>query len=198
MSAPLYTIVDLATPRLQAILRDLAPAQRRPMMIRLGKQLEVELKAHFAAREQEGNKRGFPRTHWWAREVRGQTALRSATGEEAVVGIASRQFAFRLRGGTIKPGPGKRFLAIPLRPEASGVLPRAGTIPGLFFIRSKALGKGWLAAQEGAALRFYYRLVPSVTQKADPRALPPLEQLRAALQAKAEQELARVRTQNPA
>lgn len=197
MSQPLFTVVDLATPRVQAILRDLAPERRRAMMGRLGKQLEVELKKHFAAREQEGNKQGWRRSGWWASEVRAKTAFRSATDEEAVVGIASRQFAFRVRGGTIKPGPGKRSLAIPTREEAKGIRAGSGLIPGLFPIRSKVLGKAWLATREGEALRFYYRLLPSVTQAADPRALPPIADLRAALEARAEKEVARIVRQTP-
>lgn len=197
MPEPLFTFVDLATPRLQALLGGLAPEQRRPMMARLGKALEAELKTHFLGREQEGNKQGWPRTHWWAREVRAKTALRTWTGEEAVVGVASRQFAFRVRGGTIRPGPGKRFLALPLRAEAYGVLPRSGIIAGLFPIRSKITGKAWLAVKEGGALRFYYRLVPSVTQRADARALPPIAQLRAALEERAQREVARIVAQHP-
>jgi hypothetical protein len=70
---------DLATPKLRAMLAALAPAQRRAMLARLGKELEVRLKRHFLARDQEGNARGWPRSHWWAREVRDKTALRQRT-----------------------------------------------------------------------------------------------------------------------
>lgn len=183
---------DLATPKLRGILAQLAPAQRRSLLLRLGKELEVQLKAHFFRREQEGNKRGWPRSHFWAREVRAKTALREVTADKAVVGIASAQFRFKLTGGTIRPGPGRRALALPLRPEVYGVLPRANTIPGLFVLRSKGLGKAWLAAREGGALRFYWRLLPSVHQAPDPRALPPVAELQSALEARADAEVARI------
>jgi hypothetical protein len=185
---------DLATPRLKQILADLSPAQRRLMLGRLGKALEGQLKAHFRAREQEGNKRGWPSRHFWAREGADKTALRSVTADQAVVGIDSVKFAHKVTGGTIVPGPGKRFLAIPMRPEAAaeGVRPSGDTFPGLFVVRSKILGKAWLATREGGALRFYWRLVPSVHQDPDPRALPPAAQLRSALEKRAELEVNRI------
>ncbi len=191
MLSPQVQIRDLATPRIKSILAALSPAQRKSMMQRLGKELERQLKAHFLKREGEGNKRGFPRSHFWAREVRDKTALREVTADRAVVGIDSAPFRHKLTGGTIKPGPGRRLLAIPTRAEAYGVLPRAGTIPGLFF-KKMAGGKMYLAARDGQALRVYWRLVPSVTQPPDPRALPPIEQLQAALEARANQEAQRI------
>ena len=183
---------DLATPKLKSILAGLAPAQRKAMLQRLGKELERQLKAHFSQREKDSpNKQGFPRSHFWNREVRDKTALREATADKATVGINSRQFAFKINGGTIRPGPGRRLLAIPLRAEAYGVYPRAGTIPGLFFKKMSG-GRMYLAAPDGQSLRVYWRLVPSVTIPADPRALPKPEVLRAALESRAEKEIARI------
>ncbi len=184
---------DLATPRVKQILRALSPAQRKALLTRLGKELEVLLKAHFAKREEDSpNKQGFPRSHWWAREVRAKTAFRGATADSATVGIDSRQFASKLKTTTIRPGPGRSALALPLRGEVYGVLARANTIPGLFVIRSKILGKAWLATREGGALRFYFRLVPSATIPPDPRALPPVADLQAAIEARAELEVKRI------
>lgn len=188
---------DLATPKLRAILAGLEPVQRRAMMGRLGKEIEVQLKKHFLARDQDSpNKHGFPRSHWWAREVRAKTALRSFDANGATVGIASSQFALKLSGGTVKPGPGRRLLALPLRAEAYGVYPRAGTIPGLFFKKLTG-GRMYLAASDGTALRVYWRLVPAVVIPADPRALPPPDQLRAALEARAVKEVVRLTQQKP-
>ena len=188
---------DLATPRLKAILDGLGPTQRRAIMARLGKELEVQLKRHFLQRDQDSpNQAGFPRSHFWAREVRGKTALRSFDANQATVGIDSRPFAHKLTGGTIKPGPGRKLLSIPVRAEAYGVYPRAGTIPGLFF-KKFAGGKMYLAARDGQALRVYWRLVPYVVIPADPRALPPADQLRAALEARAVKEVQRITQQQP-
>lgn len=183
---------DLMTPKLRSILESLSPQQRKMMLTRLGKELEVLLKKHFAKRDQEGNQQGFPRSHFWAREVRAKTAFREATDTKATVGVDSPAFAFKLSGGTIRPGPGRRALALPMRGEAAGVLPRSGVIPGLFPIRSSVLGKAWLAAREGGALRFYFRLVPSVHQDKDPDALPPEADLKAALEERADKEIQRI------
>jgi hypothetical protein len=191
MLAPDIKVTDLATPKLKAIAAALSPAQRVALMQRLGKELERQLKAHFLQREGEGNKQGFPRSHFWAREVRDKTALREVTADRAVVGIASAPFRFKVTGGTIRPGGDRRLLAIPLRAAAYGMLPRAGKIPGLFF-KKMAGGKMYLAARDGQTLRVYWRLVPSVTQPADPRALPPIAALQAALEQRAEIEVQRV------
>lgn len=186
---------DLATPRLKAILAGLQPAQRKAMNARLGKELEVQLKRHFLQRDQDSpNQQGFPRSHFWSREVRNKTALRTFDADSATVDIASRPFAHKLSGGTIRPGPGRKLLSLPVRAEAYGVYPRAGTIPGLFFKKMTG-GKMYLAARDGQALRVYWRLVPSVTIPADPRALPPAEQLRAALEARAVKEVLRITQQ---
>lgn len=188
---------DLATPKLKAILAGLAPTQRKAMNARLGKELELQLKRHFLARDQDSpNKSGFPRSHWWAREVRAKTALRGYDADSATVGVASAQFAFKLTGGTIRPGPGRKLLALPVRAEAYGVYPRAGTIPGLFFKKLTG-GKMYLAARDGTALRVYWRLVPSVTIPMDPRALPPADDLRKALEARAVKEVKRITQQQP-
>jgi len=183
---------DLATPRLKAILSGLTPEQRRAMLARLAKELERQLKAHFLQREQDSpNKQGFPRSHFWIREVRNKTAVREVTSTKATVGIDSPQFRMKLDGGTIRPGPGRKLLSIPLRAEAYGVYPRAGTIPGLFFKKMSG-GRMYLAARDGQALRVYWRLVPYVTIPADPRALPPAEKLKAALEKRMDQELGRI------
>ena len=129
------TITDLATPKLKAILAALQPAQRQAMLQRLGEELERQLKAHFLQREANTpNKQGFPRSHFWAK-VSDKTALREVTANRAVVGIASAPFRQKLRGGTIRPGPGKRLLAIPTRAAAYGTRPSANTIPGIFLMR---------------------------------------------------------------
>jgi hypothetical protein len=192
MTMALADYHDLATPKLKAILAELQPAQRKSLLTRLGMELVKQLKTHFLTRDQDSpNTKGFPRQHFWAREVRANTALRNVTGDSATVGIASRPFAMKITGGTIRPGPGRKLLSIPLRAEAYGVYPRAGTIPGLFFKKIKG-GRMYLAARDGQALRVYWRLVPFVTIPADPRALPPPAQLRDALEARAVKELQRI------
>ena len=184
------TVENLVTPKVQSMLAGLSPERRAMLMGRLGKQLETDLKAHFVARDSEGNKRGWPSMHFWSREVRAKTALQSYDASQATVGVSSPAFAHRVRGGVIRPGPGKKLLAIPTRGEVYGRMPSANPIPGIFFVRT---GKGtFLAAREGKALRIYWKLVPSVNQAPDARALPRTADLQASLEARAEQELGRI------
>lgn len=135
----------------------------------LGRRVERFLRKHFAARDQEGNRRGWARSHFWNR-LRRATAFAGATDSAAKVVVSDPAFAFKVRGGTIRPVSAKA-LAIPLREEAKVAgRPRARLIPGLFILKT---GRGvYLARREDRALRLYYKLVKSITQRADPRAMP--------------------------
>lgn len=179
---------DRASPEVQARAAQLK--HRKPLHAAMGQAVAVELRRRFLALDQQGNKRGWPRQHFWGRRVRAATAFAGADDEGASVVVASREFLYKLRGGTIRPGGGRKFLAIPLRAEAAGKMPRANLIPGVFFLRTqrgaflavregagavvKRLGRGRVRRSGGArttgALRLLWKLVPSVTQVADPRA----------------------------
>jgi len=172
------TITDQATPRVHALLAQLAPEGRRAALGGAAAGVVRLLRRHFAARDAEGNRRDWPRTHWWTREVRSATAVAEVTADEATVRIASRQFALAVTGGTIRPLAPRRFLALPLRAEVAGKYPRSRPVEGLFFLRSRSGRGGFLATrEEGAGVRgrltLWYRLVASVRRPADPRALPP-------------------------
>jgi hypothetical protein len=171
---------DNATPRLRGMLAALR--RRKPLLERMGKAVEVRLREHFAARNTEGNAKGWPKRNFWNRVVRKATAFESATEEEASVAIASREFAQKLYGGTIRAQRGK-YLAIPLTARAY----RTGR-PGLWSGAGLSLVKTPKAAllvenlhsslgRKGGGGRIrggeaQYLLVKSVTQAPDPRALP--------------------------
>jgi hypothetical protein len=185
-------VQDLATPRLRALLAKVSPAGRRPLMADLGGHLARRLREHFVAREQGPSKRaerGWPSQHWWAREVREKTALAEVTADRAVVTVASRQFRARLLGAVIRPGPGKKYLAIPTRAESYGRRPSERGIVGAFVARLR--GRLYIAAREGKALRVYWRLVRQVRLPADPQALPPIPPLQAELEQRAAEWIAR-------
>ena len=175
------------TDRLDADTRRLVDALdragRRELMQVLGKGLEGDLQRHFRGRNTEPNKRGWPKQQFWAR-IRRATAHTSADADGATVTVADPAFAAKVHGArNVRPGPGKRFLTIPLRPEAYGVRASSGLIPGLFFLRSRR-GRAFLASSEAIGdgkLRLYYRLVPSVNLPADDRALPPRREIQQAL-----------------
>jgi hypothetical protein len=163
-------VFDDSTPLLMALYDRVAVGRRKPLMTVLGRRVERKLRRHFVARDAEGNSRGWPRSHFWSR-IRRATAFAGASDTVAKIGISDPAFAMKVHGGVIRPVEAQ-MLAIPLRPEAKVAgRPRAKLIPGLFLLRTKARG-AFLARREERALRLYYKLVKSVTMKADPRALP--------------------------
>jgi hypothetical protein len=153
------------------------PSEPRRIMNAAGKQLEGDLRDHFQARNQEPNKQGFPRKNFWAGIGRA-TALSSYSASEAVVTVSDPAINQKVYGGTITPKRG-RALAIPLIGEAyKAGSPRALQNNFLRLLVTKA-GKAFLVERETTkgksmsfAGRFWYQLVPKVTQAPDPRALP--------------------------
>ena len=171
------TGMEVTSARLRAVAAQVQ--HPRQLMQACGARVEKDLKAYFLLRDKESNRHGWWKSHWWNREVAQNTAYQGATDSEATVSISSKQFAHRLQGGTIKGHP---YLALPLTEQAK----RLGS-PGewskkgdgqLTFIRSR-LGSCYLFPGEGQAHDASYLLVRSVTQKADPRALPPITDLEA-------------------
>lgn len=164
------TVRDFATPMLDRVRRQVD--RPRLLLQACGRRVENILHGHFLKRNAEPNRQGWAKSNWWAREVKGNTSLTSATDTEAVVSIASLQFLHRLLGGKVQGHP---YLALPLTEEAKiKGSPREWSSPGdgqLQFIRSK-LGSCYLFPDEGQSHGASYLLVRSVTQKADPDALP--------------------------
>ena len=167
---------------LEAAARDLG--RSRPLLAKLGKSLEKELRQHFLQRDREGNHHGWPSKHFWNREIRANTALTSVTEDQATVTIASPAMAQKVYGGTIRAKRG-RFLAIPATQEAyeagsprEGGMhlflvaesPRKGGMQGVF----QPKGRFFLMGEDGLV---HYWLKQSVTQAADPEALPDLDQV---------------------
>lgn len=161
-------------------LAAVAAGARRPVVLMqtVGKEVAVELQNHFKARDKEGNRHGWPSQHFW-RKVANKTSHQNATADGVTVTVASREFVHKLSDGTIY-AKAAGALAIPLTAEAyakQGKGTLRESFPGLFpistknggFLIRKPKGKG---AQQGPP-EFLFRLVKSVFQKADPRALPP-------------------------
>jgi len=159
--------------------------------------LAVELRRHFAVRESEGNSMGWPSKHFWNREGKERTSVTEVTDTHGTVTVASPAVAHKLAGGTIRPGPGKKALAIPLTAAAyKAGSPRTGVIPGMFIVKRKgAVGRAFLAVTVGkgksAHIEPMYLLVPSVTQRADPRTLPAPAALESAVNAAVDAKVAR-------
>lgn len=189
----------------------------RAMFAAIGKRVEVALRRHFATRNGEPNKAGWPKRGFW-NDVRAATSLTSATDTEAVVTIASPALNLHINGGTVTPKRGK-FLAIPATPEAYAAgSPREGRLnvqPQTIHMRggrtALALVEAWSTAisyrktvrgtrvragAESQGGRVHYWLVPSATIPKDERALPTDQHLQEEAADEARQFLARSTTRS--
>ena len=169
--------------------------QRKALMKVIGVRAEKELRAWFMKRDANSpNKEGWPRQHFWARLAKRTNFDPSKTTEDtATVAVSDPALAAKINGATIRPtgaispatGKPIQNLAIPMQGAVYGVQPHANPIAGLFFIRKTNGNGGFLVTAEGEGksqrLIFWYRLVPQVTVPKDPAALPPMDQLGAAL-----------------
>lgn len=186
MSAKITVTKDTASPVLRSLYAGLSKAGRKPFMTEAGRSLERVFKKHFRERENDKTTKraqaGWPKQHFWQKRVSDQMQPIEATDTTATLRIASREFAAKLYGATIRPGPGKKALTIPMRGEVYGRRASANPVPGLFVYRSKR-GKAFLAAEQDGELTLYYRLVREVNQKADKNAMPPEKEIQAALDA---------------
>jgi hypothetical protein len=129
------------------------------------------LKKHFREKAQKPNKLGGDRTWFWLAVGRGVNAPQQTSPTSAQISITHGAINQKIHGGTITAKRAK-YLTIPVHPKAHGR--RASVLANLLGIKLFAV-KGALAGWDKNAkkLTVYYALKKSVTQKADPTALPP-------------------------
>lgn len=173
-------IADGITPELNRIAREIG--KPRQLMAGCGKQMEIELRKHFAARDREGNAMGWPSKHFWRREVSMQTALTEVTDKSATVTIASPAFAHKVFGGTITPKRAKA-LTIPRTAQAYAA-GSASLFPG------KLIAIAGRLIDEAGTIQ--YRLAKSAHQDPDPKAWPEPAVMEAGILGRARAILARV------
>ena len=183
-----------ASDTITADLRRIATglANKRPLMAALGKQLEIDLRAHFRMRDAEPNKRGFPRRHFW-RSILQRTGLESVTDAKATVVISAPELIHKIEGGVVS-AKRARALSIPLSAEAyktgsASLFPRPLAMvarPGKPPLLIEPTPKG------AKPFILHYVLVASVRHDKDPRAMPPPQKIEASLLSRARAHLARV------
>lgn len=183
--------------------------QPRKLNAALAARLEDELKSHFDSRNSEPNKMGAEKTGFWA-NVAQNTATTEIRDDGATVSIGSdTHFRIHLLGGVIKPTGGRKYLTIPLIKEARGIRARVYEQttgrklfrPGNARVLMERSTEGAVSSDSGTTgiirtktgfrkinirgksrLRAVYALATQVNITKDPNALPPREQLAAALQ----------------
>lgn len=155
----------------------------------VGRRGAEELRKHFRTRNQQGNKLGGRRSNFW-RQVADSTNNPVQDGPSRVrISISHPAFAQKVFGGTIK-AKNAGALTIPVDPLAYdrtvAVFQQATGIQ-LFRLRKKGGGFSNLLAgfagssHDKADLHIFYILAKSVTQAADPQALPDRAQFNAAI-----------------
>lgn len=152
---------------------------RRGLHAALASRLVDELQAHFIKKNALPNKMGARKSDFW-KSISQATQVASISDDGAVVAVADKRFRIHYYGGTIKPGPGKKALTIPLIPEARGLFARSyeqATGNELFIIK----GKSNLYEKTSNGIRAVYALRKFVTIDKDDDALPSAADIEAAL-----------------
>jgi hypothetical protein len=156
---------DEVTPHLRKMLKE--AESNGPLAKVLGRAGANTLKKHFRSRNRTPNKLGGTRTNFWSRVAESVNSPISRPGK-IVIPITHPAIAQKVFGGTITPKKAKN-LAIPIDPRAHGKSPRV--FPLLQFIMTRA-GVKLLGLKENSGFKALYVLKSSVTQDADPKALP--------------------------
>jgi hypothetical protein len=168
-------VMDTASPRLRRIL---AQAKNpRQILLAAGRAVANLLRKHYTERNAANpNKLGGKRTNFWLQIKRGVQAPVAKGANAVVVSITHPAIAQKVKGGTITPKR-RKFLTIPVRPEAYGrtaatFTAETGSALKLVF------GKGgpWALASEDGLIQYILRR--KVTQRPDPEALPPPDRMR--------------------
>ena len=156
------------------------------MLKAAGGEVNRLLRAHFRAKDDtSANPLSDRRNHFWDRVASSVQNPVMEGANTVSVTISDSKFAQRLFGGTIR-AKAAEALTIPVEERAYGREAanfERETGLKLFLLRAGkgAFGTGVLAAAEGKGFTVEYVLTPSVTQQADPTALPAQSFLEAAI-----------------
>jgi hypothetical protein len=199
-----FQVTDGISPELNLLAKGIGDT--RVIVAACGKRLEKELRDHFAALDKRPNSMGWPKRHFWNRQVRSRIALSSITSTTATVTIASPELVHRIKGGTIRPKRAKT-LAIPANAEAYKLgSPREANIDQLDYIplhqgnlvgalirRFQSIIKRTKKGSAGKTIGgdVMYWLVRSVTTKPHPEDLPSANNLAIAIIDEARKAVAR-------
>lgn len=160
-----------ARAELQRLAKSVDGPARADLMQVLGRGLESDLRGHFLKKNQKPNKKGYPKSQFWAR-IRRATNFAGASQNEATVAISDPAFATHLYGATIVPKRAK-FLTIPIAPESYGKRVAEMQDDSIFFLPRRSGQGGFLARPNADGTnRLLYFLTKKVTVPKDPDAMP--------------------------
>lgn len=170
---------DNASTELQRLAVGITPAQINPVV---GRSAVNTYKAHLTGlNSSRPNQLGGARTNFYLGAARG-TQFR-LEGDDVIISINQVGIRQRFYGGTIRPRAGKKFLTLPVHPDAHGK--RASEFPGLMLVfgqggkpialarpKFRPRARGFVGPQISVAGEILFRLVRKVTQQADETVLP--------------------------
>lgn len=139
----------------------------------VGMGLAKTLREHFRSLDLRPNKRGWRKSHFW-RGMASATAFAGAAQNGAVVAVQKgRVFGAKLRGATVRPTGGRKFLAIPAIEERYGKMPSA--LDDASKLRFRPTRRGGLLGviRADGTMQVHYWLVRKATIPRDPETLPP-------------------------
>lgn len=178
---------DEVSPHLRRLLKQ--AGRDGPLARILGRAAANELKKHFRARNATGaNRLGGRRTNFWSAVAASVQSPRMLPGR-IVIAVNHPAIAQKVHGGTITARKAKH-LAIPIDPAAHGKSPRV--FPALQFAQTAGGVKLLGLREAGGGIKWLYVLKKSVTQAADPQALPKDDKMGAALEKAGDIHLRRV------
>lgn len=156
---------DEVSPHLRKLLKQ--AGSNGPLAKVLGRAGANELKKHFRGRNRTPNKLGGRRTNFWSAVAQSVNSPNLLPGR-ITIPITHPAIAQKVHGGTITARKAKN-LSIPIDPLAHGKSPRV--FPALEFAMTAA-GMKLLGLRDSGGIKWLYVLKPSVSQDADPDALP--------------------------
>lgn len=83
--------------------------------------LYTELRAHFLFKNSQGNAKGWWRSNFWSKRIRDKTYLGTLTATRGTVGVASREYGHKIKGGTVRPVTAKA-IAVPANGDAKKLI----------------------------------------------------------------------------
>ena len=127
------------------------------------------------------NRNGLPKSNYYAKAADSVTTV--VSGSKAEVQIREPGIALHWKGGTVRPKPGKKALAIPVDPtvatiwpsEAGGIATGGSDDEPYRLIWPKGSDHGWIKDTETNDL--LWLLVPKVTIPANPETLPTVAEM---------------------
>lgn len=152
---------------------------RRPLLEGAERAMTNTLVKHFRQKDRaEPNAKGWARSHWWNRVASSVTSR--IEGESAVADIREPGALLHWKGGTVRPRPGRKALAIPADPSVAGVWPSERGREDTFAFWPKGKAYGFIAEKGGKPLHVLWWLVGATHHAPDPGVIPE-EELHAAV-----------------